>query len=154
MKQIWLVSLLISFFSVAAFSGNAQSVIDPTTWTYEAKRISNTEFDLIFHAELEEGWHIFSQKPGDEYLIPPKFNFVSAKNYKLTGAVNELGTLLEEKLEIAEKPIRYYERSVDFVQRIVVRGDIKKVSGHHEYQVCNDRLCLPPRTKDFTFQLR
>ena len=41
-------------------------IADPTTWTYEVKKMSANEYQLIFHVSLKEGWHIWSLKPGGD----------------------------------------------------------------------------------------
>src|SRR5688572_19257725 len=98
------------------FSGEAfsQMVADPTTWTYSVKKVSATEYKLVFHVFLTDGWHIFSQKPGDEFLIPPSFTLSKNKNVKLLGKVEEIGKLKTEKMEGIDNPINYYEGSVAF----------------------------------------
>jgi thiol:disulfide interchange protein DsbD len=135
-----------SFFSYA--QGN-----DPTTWTYETKKINTTEYQLIFHCVLKEGFHVFSQKPGDDFLIPPSFKFKKNPAFKLTGAVVEQGKMKTEKMDGVDNPIHYYEGSVDFIQKVKITKPIS-ISGEHEYQVCNDKMCLPPKKKNFVFELK
>jgi thiol:disulfide interchange protein DsbD len=130
---------------------HAQMTADPTTWTYEVKKTGVNEYDLIFHVQLKDGWHIFSQKPGDEFLIPPSFVFTD-KNIKLVGKVTEKGKLKTEKMEGLDNPVNYYEGAADFVQKVKARPGTT-ISGDHEYQVCNDRMCLPPKKKTFSFKV-
>jgi len=57
------MKLLINFFfflpmfliTVPSFG---QMIDDPTTWKYEVKKKSATEYQLIFHLDLKTGWHI------------------------------------------------------------------------------------------------
>jgi len=49
--------------------------------------------------------------------------------------------------------VSYMTGSVDYVQTITVKNS-KKLTGSHEYQVCNDMLCLPPKTKTFAINLK
>ena len=130
-----------------------QGIADPTTWTYEVKKIDASEYELIFHVSLNEGWHIFSQKPGDEFLIPPSFSFTDKDMIKLIGEVEERGKLKTEKMEGIDSLVSYYEGKVDFVQKVQIKGKMK-ITGEHEYQVCNDAMCLPPKTKKFEFDIR
>jgi thiol:disulfide interchange protein DsbD len=128
-----------------------QGLTDPTSWTYEVRKKASGEYELVFHVALKEGWHIFSQKPGDDFLIPPSFTFKTS-NIKMVGKVQEKGKMKTEKMEGIDNPINYYEKSADFVQVVKARAG-SKVTGEHEYQVCNDMMCLPPKKKSFEFVL-
>ena len=128
----------------------AQATSDPTDWRYQVKKTANSEYELIFHVSLKDGWHIFSQEPGDEFLIPPGFDFERQGTVKLVGKVQERGKLKTERMEGIDNPVRYYEGSADFVQLVKARPGTR-ISGEHEYQVCNDRMCLPPKKKRFEF---
>ncbi|MFN7119944.1 MAG: hypothetical protein ACK4TA_24330, partial [Saprospiraceae bacterium] len=35
-------------------------ILDPVKWTGEIRKISDTEFELIYHARMDEGWYIYS----------------------------------------------------------------------------------------------
>ena len=147
-KSILIVGglLAVSVFSFA--QGN-----DPTTWTYETKKINASEFEVIFHVVLKEGYHVFSQKPGDDFLIPPSFAFKKNSTYKLIGKVIEKGKMKTEKMDGVDNPIHFYEGSVDFIQKIKITKPIT-LTGEHEYQVCNDKMCFPPKKKSFSFDLK
>ena len=137
--------------SVLAQEGVAPRLEDPTLWTYEVKPLDKNEYNLVFNVEMIEGWHVFSQEPGDEFLIPPTFSFEDNKAIALIGEVQEYGKLIASTFEGLDDTIRYFEGNVQFIQRIKFAGEATSVTGTHRYQVCNDRLCLPPVTKTFKF---
>ncbi len=143
--------LAIATALLLPFCVSGQMIEDPTTWTYEVKKTGDQEYDLIFKVELKEGWHVFSQDPGDEFLIPPSFSF-NESNLKKLGKVAEEGMLKTETIEGFDKPVRYFEGTARFIQKVKARAG-SKIEGEHEYQVCNDRMCLPPKTKSFVFRL-
>jgi len=147
-----LLVLAASFF-IASFGAMAQGSVDPTTWTYEVKKKSVNEYELIFHVTLKEDWHIFSQKAGDDFLIPPSFSFDKSGTVKLVGKIEERGRLKTEKMDGIDNPINFYEGRVDFVQVVKARPGTK-IKGEHEYQVCNSRMCLPPKKKSFEFVVK
>jgi len=152
MRLIRLLAVCFSLFQFAA-TATAQGISDPTTWSYEVRKTAENEYDLIFHVDLKQGWHIFSQKPGDDFLIPPSFNFDKSGTVKLVGAVIEKGKLKTERMEGIDNPINYYENQVDFVQKIRARKGAT-ITGEQEYQVCNDNMCLPPKRKTFSFTVK
>jgi len=147
---------LLSFFAGMLFfvlPSAAQGIGDPTTWTYEVKKKHTNEYELIFHVSLRDGWHIFSQKAGDEFLIPPSFKFDKTGTVKFVGAIQERGHLKTERMEGIDNPINFYERQVDYVQVVKARAGAK-IKGEHEYQVCNSSMCLPPKKKNFEFVVK
>jgi hypothetical protein len=63
---------------------------NPAAWTYEVKKKSATEYQLIFHLDLKHGWHIWSLKPGgDGFQIVPLFSIDNNTNVQLKGEVKE-----------------------------------------------------------------
>lgn len=150
MKLLNFCLLLFAFPLPGENTTHAQTISDPTEWRYEVKKKDNNEYQLVFHVELEEGWHIFSQKPGDDFLIPPSFEFNSSRDVKLVGKVTEKGKLKTERMEGIDNPVRYYEKTADFIQTVkAVKGTV--VKGNHTYQVCNENMCLPPKARPFEF---
>jgi len=117
------------------------------------KKKNAGEYDLVFHVVLSKGWHIFSQKPGDDFLIPPSFEFKNTRKAKLVGKITEQGKLKTEKMEGIDNPIHYYEGTADFIQTVKAEKGAK-ISGQHEYQVCNSNMCLPPKKKEFEFIIK
>lgn len=148
-KKIF-VLLLCSFFAVNA---SAQMQKDPTTWTFEAKKKSDKKYELIFHLELAEGWHIWSLDPGGDGLeIPPSFTFNKNADVKLIGKTKEQGKLINEDIDGVDGTVHMYKHNVDYTQLITVSGNLK-VTGKYSYQVCNEESCLPPKTKSFSFEI-
>ena len=135
--------------------GNLSAQInDPTTWTYSVKHLKGNNYQVVYHVSLTKGWHIFSQKPGDESLIPPSFKLSKGSGVTPVGKLQERGTLKVEKIEGFDNTINYYEGEVDFIQKVAVKGKVLSIKGEHEYQVCNDKMCLPPRTKEFSIKIK
>lgn len=94
------------------------------------------------------GFHVNSNKPSEEYLIPLKLTWTS------TGALQP-GTVVYpkpslEKYEFAEKPLSVLTGSFDLVANFKVAADAPAgpgaASGKLRYQACNNRACFPPKT--------
>ena len=116
MRAFKSLSLCIAVLLIAAPSF-AQMTEDPTSWKYEVKKKSATEYQLIFHLTLKLGYHIWSLHPGgDGYEISPSYTFNKNAAVTLTGPT--------------------------------------KITGKHQYQICNDKMCLPPKDKDFSFDIK
>lgn len=148
--------LLFIFILCCGATGSfAQMIVDPTTWTYEVKKKSASDYQLIFHLNLKTGWHIWSLKPGgDGYEIAPSFDFTNNPKVKLKGAITESGKATTTAMEGIDGKVTYLNGSVDYVQNVTVMGGATKIAVKHTYQVCNERMCLPPKDKDYVFEIK
>jgi hypothetical protein len=145
--------LFAMLFACRAGSSYAQMIADPTTWTYETKKKGAGKYNLTFHLVIKPGWHIWSLKPGgDGMQIPPSFKFTDNPAIQLTGKLREVGKPKVVTMEGIDGKLTLFSEKVDYVQSVTVKGRTK-ISGTHEYQVCNESTCLPPKTKDFTFTI-
>lgn len=142
-------------FLAITFSGTsiAQGLKDPTHWTYEAKKIATNEYELTFKLTLDEGFHIWAiNVGGDGFQIVPKFSFDKTPNVKWVGNIKEKGKLISQTMEGVEGKVNFYSHEVSYTQTVKAPAG-STITGKHEYQVCNDFMCLPPTDKPFTFQL-
>jgi len=155
MKYFRFFIVAVACLCSSLFAG-AQKVADPTKWDYELKKLSWNTYEVIFHVTLKPGWHIFSLQPGDESIVPPSFHFENNPNVSFDGKVEQRGKLITAKLEGIDKPVNYFESKVDFVfkMKLLNRKPLKVVTGDQHYQVCNDKLCIPPVWNNFVFELK
>lgn len=147
MKKIILLLTII----FATFSANAQSP-KHIKWTVAGKKINATTAEIYFKATLDLHWHIWSQTPGDDMLIPPTFTF-DDKSIKLVGKAKELGKKQAKTEEGFSGKLYYYEGSVVFVQKIQL-GKSTDLKGSINYQICDLKSCLPPTDFPFTVKLK
>lgn len=135
--------------SLAGMAASAQTG-DPTTWRYEVKKKSATEYQLIYHLNLKYGWHIWSLKPGgDGFQIVPEFKIDKNDKVQVKG-VMEIGKSTTTVMDGVDGKVTYLSGQIDYVQEVVVKG-ATKITGKHTYQVCDDRQCLAPVDKSFEF---
>jgi thiol:disulfide interchange protein len=149
-------SIFKSFFLVAcclllSFTGHTQFVKDPTVWTFEAKKKQGNNYDLIFHVNVKDGWHVYSLDPGgDGTQPPPEFHLKPAPFYKLVGKMKESGKRVSEHIEELDITINYFTK-VDFIQSVEITGN-GKITGKYSYMTCKES-CLPTKTKPFIFEI-
>ncbi len=145
---------LLVLLLVCAGGTYAQIIGDPTTWTYEVKQKGVDKYDLVFHLSLKPGWHIWSLHPGGDGLqIAPSFVFTDSATLHRNGKVKETGKPQVKVMEGIDGKVTLFADKVDYVQSVTVKGKAK-ISGTHLYQVCNETICLPPKTKDFVFDIK
>jgi thiol:disulfide interchange protein DsbD len=143
--KIWLLWLLV----LPAFA-QAQ-ILNPVKWDYTAQKINDSTYLLNMRASIDNGWHVYSQHAGDG-PIPTSFTFDNNSQVKLAGAVEEKGKEVKTFDKVFNSQLRYYENEVNFVQKVIVKGNTT-LKGTLEYMVCNDVNCLPPKDVPFSFQL-
>jgi thiol:disulfide interchange protein DsbD len=149
LQTVLLVLLSTLFTSVL----QAQIVKDNSVWTFEAKKKSGNDYQLIVHLKLPEHWHIYAFKPGgDGSLFPPSIKFAANSNVKLKGSVKEQGKLVTETMEGIDGAVNMYLNKVDYIQEATITGNTK-IAGVYNYQICDEHMCLPPSKKSFAIDV-
>lgn len=144
--------VVLSLF--VSFGASAQMTADPTTWSFEAKKTGENKYDVIVHLKLAEHWHIWSFNPGGDGLqVAPEIKINKSDKVKLEGKVAEKGDKKSGEMDGVDGIVNYFEGKVDYVQKITVTGNTK-ITGSYKYQVCNDEMCLPPKTKKFSVEIK
>jgi thiol:disulfide interchange protein len=142
--------ILLNLFFV--FIINAQE--NPVKWSFETKKVSNCEYDLVFKAVIDEPWHIYSiiKSEGDG-PNPASFKFKKNADYELIGGIKE-STPKKEFDKVFEVNVAYHEKKAEFKQRIKLLKDGKvKITGKYEAQACTEEKCIFPPAEDFSFEL-
>jgi hypothetical protein len=148
MKKI-ILAILILFAVVTAHA----QILNPVHWVYSAKKIDDKTYELHITALIDDKWHVYSQDAGDG-PVPTSFNFTANPLLILDGKVKEVGTLEKIYDPNFRSELRYYEKQVDFIQKVKVRSAAATViKGTVSFMVCNDRQCLPPKDIPFSIKL-
>ena len=151
MKKLAILWVLILSFNAL----NAQ-ILDPVKWTTAVEKISDSQYDLVATAKLDDKWHLYSQFiEGDDGPIATTFSFKDSLNtYQLIGKTREgKGHTLHDK--VFEMVIKFFEKEAVFKQRINLLTDKKLVLNETvNFMVCDDANCLPPTDVDLTFTVQ
>lgn len=130
-------------------------IASPVNWKFASKKISDNVYEIQMTADIQDGWHLYSQtQPKDAIAIPTSFNFNKNPLLQLDGKTKEQGKM--EKFSDKELGVsaNQYSKQVVFVQRVVLKGKAKTaVTGKVEFQTCDDKKCLPPKTVNFTVSI-
>ena len=128
---------------------------DPVDWTYSAKKINATTYELRLKAKIEDGWQLYSQNTPDGGPIPTTISFKKNTLATLSGPAKEVGKQEKRFEELFGVEVRQYSDKVEFVQLVKVKAGVKTtVSGTVEFMTCNDKECLPPKTEHFSIPLK
>ncbi len=112
----------------------------------------NASVQVRIPLSVRPGYHVNSNMPREEYLIPLKLTWTS------TGALDPgavtYPTPSIEKYEFADQPLSVFSGNFDLVAHFKVRGDASAgpgaATGKLRYQACSDRACYAPKTVDVT----
>ncbi len=149
MKKLFVFIFLIA----AAFVGYSQN---PVSWSFSSKKVSDKTFEVHLTANIQYGWHLYSQnQPDDAIAIPTNFTINNNPLLKLDGKIKELGKMEKYKDKILGISAHQYSEKVDFVQVVKLKANAKtNISGSVEFQTCDDKKCLPPKTVNFNIALK
>jgi len=112
------------------------------------------ERDVKLKLQLKSGYHVNSDKPADEYLIP----------LKLTWAKDPLQTEQivypkpqTEKYSFSLTPLSVFSGNFEIATRFKAPPTAAPgpafMKGKLRYQACNNKECLPPKTVDVSVTL-
>jgi hypothetical protein len=149
MKKLFALSLSVFLVSIAF----AQS---PVSWAFTSKKVAANIYEVRLVATMQPGWHLYSQnQPEDAIAQPTAFNFNKNPLLNFDGKVKEMGKLEKFKDDKLGVSANQYSHKVDFVQLVKIKGNAKtNVTGKLEYQTCDDKKCLPPKTVNFSIALK
>lgn len=150
MKKSTSFFIFLLLLSINTFA----QIIAPAQWTFEQKKISATEDELIFKATIENGWHLYGIDLPDGGPVSTTFNFdLDSTNYQLIDKISSVTAPVKEFDKIFNMELSYYAGSATFVQKIKLLTDKPfVVKGTIEYQCCNDETCTMDE-KDFSFSV-
>jgi hypothetical protein len=110
-----------------------------------AKRDQVLTADFVI--QVKNGYHVNSNTPSDEYLIPLRFTWNEGV-VKLQEVVYPKPQM--EKFAFSEKPMSVFQGDFKTQAKFRIASTAPRglthLMGKLRYQACNDRMCLPPRT--------
>ncbi|MEY4904743.1 MAG: hypothetical protein RLZZ292_2558 [Bacteroidota bacterium] len=126
---------------------------NPVQWAFSSKKISDTEYDLIYTGALAKGWYTYSQYTKEGGPVPTSIEYNQDANYELVGKCTES----DNKIKVFDKTfgveVLKFKDNVTFTQRIKVKDAGKSVKGYVTFMCCNDQTCLPPKDVNFDIAL-
>lgn len=148
-------NLVLIFLVLFSFGALAQKD-EPTIWqtSVSKKEVKAGEtLDLIFTAEIKEGWYLYSSD-FDKDLGPvvAEFRFDENDNYELVGDIKPVGAKSKTDEVIWMGTYTYFTKKAEFRQTIRVKKDKPAIKVKLSAQACNDvdGRCVPV-FKQFTF---
>jgi thiol:disulfide interchange protein DsbD len=157
MKLIKLITILVILLTATTFAqfGVQKDLVKIKTYQSFDKVYAGTEFKLAVQVEVAEGWHINSDKPYDEYLIPTSLSILENPNFKLTKVAYPKSH--DFKFSFSESPLSVWEGQVYFGALVEVDSNVSpgvySLIVELEYQACNDMSCQAPTSVKDTINI-
>lgn len=151
MRKFFALSALLLLIATAY-----GQILTPVKWSFSQKQINDKEFDLIFTAQIDEGWTIYSQfLESNDGPVATSFNFTTGSHFTLSGKTEESPenrkTVHDDVFDM--KLTKFYKKAT-FTQRVKVNDFSKPVTGYLEFMTCDATRCLPPSEVDFAYELK
>ena len=127
---------------------NAQ-MMNPVHFTSQLKTGKGTEAEIIFHATIDKGWHVYSTDIGENGPIEASFNVVKMEGAELVGKLTPKGKVITQMDKMFNMELKYFENEATFVQKIRFTKPEYDIDCYLEYGTCSDESCLPPSEAAF-----
>jgi thiol:disulfide interchange protein DsbD len=131
-----------AFAQISSFGGAASNIPgdELLKLTGSVTERHATEVKGVVTATILSGWHINSNKPLDDFVIPTKLSFDGTELVSAEYPPHTVRTFTfsgGQKLAVYEGTIQ-----IPFTAKLQTGDTIK---GKLHFQACNDTVCLPPR---------
>jgi len=142
------VLLFLTIFTASMYAqfGQVQNLVAAKAYLSVNKVSPGGEFKIAVKINIDPQWHINSNTPHDDFLIPSKLSVDTSKGFSLTKVTYPEAH--DRKLTFSDKPLSVFENEVYISADVKVPSDLKlgtyKLPVVFEYQSCNDKTCLPP----------
>lgn len=131
-------------------------MFNPVTWTMSKNKLSADEYELIFHASIDDEWAVYSIYMEEGGPIPTSINYENAEGVQMVGKAIEEGHKKEGydpmwKDEV-ENVIKFLgDKDYTIRQKIKVVDPDKPLTGYLTFMTCDEKRCLNPTDIDFDF---
>lgn len=142
------ILLIVLFASVYTFPFGIDKVEIKKVYLSFNKVYAGSELKIALIGFVENGWHINSNKPYDDFLIPTRIEIGNKYGIELVGeAYPESKDYI---FAFSDSPVAVYEDTFKVAGLLKMPATLQP--GEYEiqinfiYQACDDNTCLPPRT--------
>ena len=135
-RVLTLTTLLIT--AVITFAQN------PVHFTSALKMGKGAEAEIVFTGKIDKGWHVYSTNLGSDGPIEATFHTDKMDGVELVGKLTHRGREISQYDNIFGMKLRYFENSVQFVQKIKFTKPNSRLDCYLEFGACIDAMCMPP----------
>jgi thiol:disulfide interchange protein DsbD len=123
---------------------------DPVHFRSELAKLQGDEGEIVFTATIDPGWHVYSTDISDDGPTRATFHADKLEGVELVGKLKPRGQVKEQFDELFGATLRFFELNGAFVQKVRFTKPRYDISCYLEYGACNDEMCMPPTTVEFS----
>ena len=145
-KNLILILALVAQYSFA-------QILNPVKWELSVVPVEPLEYELVFTANIEKNWAIYSQFLEEGGPLPTVISFEASPFYETLGGPYEKPLNKVTKYDAVFEMVvsKFYKRAV-FVQRIkILEQSAFDLIGNVEYMTCDDSRCTYKPDNPFAF---
>ncbi|HMN47805.1 MAG TPA: cytochrome c biogenesis protein CcdA [Ignavibacteriaceae bacterium] len=154
LKLILLVTIILSTNIFSQF-GAGEDHVKIKTFPSLDKLYIGSENKLALKVNIEEKWHINSDKPYEDFLIPTALTLSENENFKLVKVVYPKAK--DYKFSFSENPLSVWQEEIIIGALVKVNDNVKpgnyKLIFTLDYQACNEMSCLAPASVTDTLEV-
>ena len=143
MKKAMTLALLL----FAVIMANEQ-MVNPVKFSSQLKTNGTAEGEIIFSGKIDTGWHVYSTNLGSDGPISATFNVNKMDGVEPVGKLTPRGHEISKFDNLFSMKLRYFEGSVQFVQKVKFTKPNYNIDAYLEFGACNDQNCMPPTSVD------
>ncbi len=141
------LALLALFAAPLSAQGlDAPSVVSVRLASDSEKLVAGRPFRLAIVATIAPGWHVNSDKPLEDYLIPTEAAVAPVEGLSFTAPAYPAHR--EQKLPFSDKPLALFDGETVIVVEGTAAADAvpgpRAIRATLDFQPCNDAQCLAP----------
>lgn len=133
----------LALLLLVAMFCNAQ-MADPVKFKSHLKTGSTAEAEIVFDGKIAHGWHVYSTNLGSDGPIEASFHVDKKDGVELVGKLTPRGHEISMMDNMFGMKLRFFENSVQFVQKVKFTKPTYTIKAYLEYGACNDEMCMPP----------
>lgn len=137
---------LISTINIFPQFGQSIDHVKIKTYPSLDKLYAGSENKVVLKVDIEESWHINSDQPYEDFLIPTAITLTENKGFSLTKVVYPKAK--DYKFSFSDKPLSVWAEEIYIGTILKVNDDVKpgiyNLVFTLDYQACNDMSCLAP----------
>lgn len=149
------IYITVLFVALTTIAFSQKQDLNPIKWSFDSNQVGPHDYELIFKADYNSPWVVYSKDNGGDGPIPTSIHFTS-KNVKVVGDAVEIGNKIKKQDPLFDMSVIKFEAGKPFVtkQRVTINDLSKPVTGYVTFMTCNNEVCLPPRNEEFSFTFK
>lgn len=152
-QSVWCIKMgIILLWVLSPFFVYGQ-MLDPVSFTVKTDTLKSGQLNtILIEAQIDDNWHLYSiYNEPNSGPIPTRFSSTDS-NVIIAGDIRESDADIEYDPNF-DKELGWHSEQALFVVPVLPNPELQLQVKHEvglavRYQVCDDRSCLPPRTKD------